>query len=575
MGNVTKFNIDKIKTTPPLEWQDLIIKASFGENAVQPNITPLEFTMVGDANKRCREHVQGGLSGGVGIFEGLDYSATVENVNGQIEFINGYLDFADGYSELGTDTVNVKAKLKEGLLSLDELTNSITFDYLLANGDIQESDFVKIPFIVEKRFNETQIALLSVVLAMMINHIATQIEKLAEDISTFVALVSVPPTGSAGAIVFQGLIIIARTAYITIMSKQIYELASDLFSYFYSPVRIEKGMRYRRMLEIGFNNLGFQFQSSISELDLFVYDPSKTEYNKNQSGIPRARDYGNLFSEFVSVCKKMFGANIGVENNIVYLERVNSDFWVKKSTLKMPKVLIDGEYPKTYNTDDLNRSFIVQYDYDYSDKWTIDNYRGTTYTVITSPNIFEDITKLTLKGYQRIDIPFALGSRKNGLTDIEKAMKVVFLAIDEVIEVFGGSSDFAGKIENRKGMLKKSDETHSIAKVLPLLANGHLPSNHRDLCSAKYLWQNGINERSFVANNFKRQRINYKDVVFGFGLSDYKNTINNSYFYTPDGRIGKFTGELEWSLEKDEAKASFWIEEIYTRNLYETEIEPS
>ena len=121
--------------------------------------------------------------------------------------------------------------------------------------------------------------------------------------------------------------------------------------------------------------------------------------------------------------------------------------------------------------------------------------------------------------------------------------------------------------------MKVETNNHTVPKVVYLDENGRLPADHRDLLGAKYLWDNYINELSFIQNNFRRQRKVYTGIEIPFGWRDFQNLINNSYFVLPDGRRGKVT-DIEWIISRDKATLSYWIEEKYTSNLTETFIEP-
>jgi len=63
----------------------------------------------------------------------------------------------------------------------------------------------------------------------------------------------------------------------------------------------------------------------------------------------------------------------------------------------------------------------------------------------------------------------------------------------------------------------------------------------------------------------------YQDVEIPFGIEDFKQLTVNPYFIF-NGSIAKIT-TFTWTTGKDIANVSFWVEEVYTRNLKESFIE--
>ena len=61
----------------------------------------------------------------------------------------------------------------------------------------------------------------------------------------------------------------------------------------------------------------------------------------------------------------------------------------------------------------------------------------------------------------------------------------------------------------------------------------------------------------------------YNDVEIPFLFEDYIKVSENAYFTTEDGKRGRLTS-LNWVIEQDIATVSYWVEEVYTKNLEET-----
>lgn len=66
-----------------------------------------------------------------------------------------------------------------------------------------------------------------------------------------------------------------------------------------------------------------------------------------------------------------------------------------------------------------------------------------------------------------------------------------------VMGVFGGGINFVSFVINKIGSLKVSDNNYCILKILILLGK-KLFVNYRNIVSVCYLWENYLNEKSFV-----------------------------------------------------------------------------
>ena len=92
-----KFYLDGTEIAPPLDWQGIEITASFENDATQANITIDNFTFVLDEAKKILDHIDTGLSGGLGIFEGLPFEMRINNATDSYNAFEGYLDLTDSF----------------------------------------------------------------------------------------------------------------------------------------------------------------------------------------------------------------------------------------------------------------------------------------------------------------------------------------------------------------------------------------------------------------------------------------------------------------------------------------------
>ena len=170
-----------------------------------------------------------------------------------------------------------------------------------------------------------------------------------------------------------------------------------------------------------------------------------------------------------------------------------------------------------------------------------------------------------MKGLEIKKIPVALGNKKTELSALEKALSAFYESANFVLNLFNKNT--SNPIQDRVNMLKISQPFFSVPKVLKMRGT-KLTNDYRSGLSAPYLWENYLNYDSFIRDNFNRQRKVFEGIQIPFSFDDYKKVKENSYFVTESGQVGKFTS-LEWTIEADKAEVSFWIQEVYTKNLKE------
>jgi hypothetical protein len=288
-----------------------------------------------------------------------------------------------------------------------------------------------------------------------------------------------------------------------------------------------------------------------------------------KTGLPNERDYGFTGLEFFELCEKMFNANIKVDGTILELRSKNDPYWKQSSTYQMPDYLLRV---KRFNTDELVFSRLIRFDTDeIADEWTLNNFKGTNYEIITNDTTINNSEAKYITKHETESIPVALGNRKDSLNGLENSLATLAGTVDEVINFFGGSSNLAGKITSRIGVLKVGTNNTTKPKLL-FVKGGKLPLNHRQKFSAKVLYNLYINEKSFVLNNFGGQKALYTLEGLPFGFDNFLNTIVNSNFVDTNSNHAKFRS-LNWLISGDTADGEYEQKEIYTTTLTETYIE--
>lgn len=563
-----KAYINGVRVDLPEDWQSIQVVANFGED-VQPAIETEDFTFVGSACDEIVKHIQLGY-----YFEGLPFRMEVQNGNDVRSVFDGYIDLTDSYEKLSTDRIKVKVKVKGGVDDLATKLSSFTYGYLDSLGVITSVD---VEYVIEKKNNVVEIVMTSVAIYLMTKEIAESIERISTNINNVQALFTtsasgVPPSPPLGAILLASLQLLVEIAYTAVLLVAIVKMATDLIQGFVSLVRKYKACSFYELLSSACEYLGYQFSSTISDLSNIHFLPSDPFNDKIESGVPRPNDAGYNCGDFFAICQRMFSARTVVLDNVVHFENLDSTFWVKQSSFKMPSVFKDVERK---NGSDLVGTRIISFTTDVADEWTIENIKGTYYDVRTLQTDYRNgFDYLNIKNIDDRIIPFALGNRKDQLNILEESIKTFASLVDTITGLFGGGTNFASSIQDRVGMLKFSANNHSVPKCL-YLVNGKLPANNRDLFSAKALYDRYIKAESFVLSENGGQKLIFEGVRIPFGFDDFTRLIKNSYFTDDNGNLGKVTN-VNWTVDGDYAEVNYWIKDPEaTDKLIEQYIEPS
>jgi len=159
---------------------------------------------------------------------------------------------------------------------------------------------------------------------------------------------------------------------------------------------------------------------------------------------------------------------------------------------------------------------------------------------------------VNIKGLNDVNVPFALGARKNRLTVTEKLVKGLFQVIDALTGVFGGGTNFAASIDARIGVLMISQEYFGVTKLMYTIG-GKQPANYLQLLSGSALWYNYHYINEMQLNGWKIK----SDVRVRIMESDFVNLLDNNYAEI-DGLMCEIL-RLEWIDERSFAQITYRI----------------
>ena len=518
INSEARFLLNGVQINAPLEWQDIKIVAEYEENSIQPSLAIEEFSFPLEARDSVNKWISDGLTNGVGIFEGMPFQLTLFNNQTIQEEFKAFLDFTNGYKDFPEDgKVDVSVIKDDSLDNFFGQVEGTTYGYLESIGVITSSDYIKVPYVVEKKFNMFEILMSSVVLYLMVKELAEAVEKLSNAIADVVGLSLFVGTGSTalGVVVMTILKAILILAYVAILTLAVIELSIKLFETLLPKKRDHLAIPLRTLLKSVCTHFGYNFISPIDFLDEVLFLPSNPNLDEKtfggfisvtkgtQSGIPNTFDYGYRCDELFEMAKNLFNAKYSIVNGEVHFRSRNDPYWVQQSTWSLPDVLLDT---KQYNTEEIKPERLLTFRVDQSDEWTIDNYLGTAYEIRTTQLTTIRKRAVLLKGFEEVNFNTALGTRKDELNALERFLKEVAGVVDDLTSFFGKSTNFVSQVSGRIGILKQTSNWHTVPKLIFTGGSERMPTNHRERWNSKILYDLYHSEKSFVLNNFQGQK---------------------------------------------------------------------
>lgn len=578
---------DGLYLREPRNWQELEISFDWLEQKQEGavNTTSLEF--VGEAYRYIKNRMLNGTSGGVGIFEGIPHRIEIGQVGNPVFVFDGYIDGADETTFIGDEEIIAKIKKTAGDDWLNDVADGFSFAYLHSIGEITNSDFVKVPYVINYIPDGMQVIMLSMSLFMMTKELIENAKELAQLIGQTVNA-STPVLGAsvglgAGVVtawdlgdwIMYGLYVIAKLIYIIAIVIAIVKLMEQLIEQLFPPMREHKGMTIKSLFTKGCQHLGLQLQSSLlDEIGDEVYIPLKDKKGQSgDKGFPTNTDPIYLFGDCIRYFKMRHRADFRIKDGVFIFER--EDYWQNTSGYVLPDVFNDQVRllnTFTPNTSEFVSNYNVHYQYDTQDKNTLDDTTGLTYQVITKPNTVVNPKLVNMKGLTQISLPFALGKRKDSYTDLEKFAREVFRVVDNLTGLFGGGTNFANKVEARIGALLLSSHFITVPKIVKMSGNKLAP-NQREILGAKKLWEKYHFIASFAEiNGIHNQWLRYPPVRIPITEEEILTIFDNNFMNTADGKRAMIE-KLVWQPDKGTAIVNYRVNEIYTNNLNLTFLE--
>jgi hypothetical protein len=469
-----------------------------------------------------------------GVFEGIPYR--VEMAQGIV--LQYYVDLTEN-AIFRDFEIEVTIKRRIAKDSFFDQADGTSFELLAAKG--VNFQFIDVPFLIVRDNLEESFVQLAISTYVMTKELIQAAKDLGTAITDFIQATVGSPIPPLGAIISLGIKVIIQAAYTAAVLIAVGELATQLIQVYFPNVRYLKACKVKELISKGCQYLGYQFQSNlldnfsgatilpvpltkekVSIFDNLSNSLSGTAFTK---GYPTAQDSTPTLGSLISAIETQCNAETKVVNGIVQLER--RDYWQNLTpNAIIPALVLQAERQDEYtlNTSDIWKRYYIHYQYDLSDIHTMDFFDPTDAEFSTEPANVVNADLVSIKGLQDVNIPFALGVRKNNLNFIEKTAKVFFVIIDAVSTLFGSGTNFAGSIDDRIGMLQISQQFFTQTKFLYLIGNKQ-PANYISFVSASGLW----NKFHFI-NQIQLYQFQVRsDVRTRISESDFVDLLNNNY----------------------------------------------
>lgn len=580
MANI-RYLTDGLDLKQPRNWRELEITFEFlnKKEVGAINTTSLEF--VGEAHRHLRQRFLNGMSGGVGIFEGVPIKIEVGETGNPVFTFDGYLDGTDETTFIGNEEIIAKVKKQAGDDWLNDVADGFSFAYLNSIGEITEADYIKVPYVINYVPDGLQLIMLSMSLFMMSKELIENSKELAELIGLTVnaatPVIGVSVGVGAGVVtawdlgdwIMYGLYVLAKLLYIIAITIAIVKLIEQLIEQLFPKMRYHKGMTIYSLFQKGCAHLNLGFQSTLLEAikDEVVIPSKDRKGGDGDTGHPTNIDPIYTFGDCIRVFMARHNAEYKIIDGVFIFER--KDYWQNLNGEVLPAVFTDQKRLLNSfvpNTQEFKANYNIHYQYDTQDQNTLDDTTGLTFQAITKPNVVNNPKLVNMKGLEEISIPFALGKRKDEFTTLEKFARDVFKFVDNLTGIFGGGTNFANKIEARIGALLLSSHFISVPKIVKM-SGGKLAPNQREQLGADKLWDLYHFINSFAEiNGIHNQYLRYPPVRIPITEQQILTIFENHFTTTPDGKRAMIE-RLVWQPYKGTAIVSYRVNEKYTENL--------
>ena len=507
----------------------------------------------------------------IGLFEAIPYRVELD---GGIT-LQYYVDLTESLTMRDHDC-EIKIKKRKSKDHFFEQADGTSFELMLSK-NVQFTTMDVPYFIIQDNQLETALTL-AISMYIMTEETISAAKELVESISEVIQAAT--PSVGTGVVVDTGDVIVAvlkaaaRLIYFAALLVALINLATKMFVLLFPPQRKMKGIKFKELLTKSCAFLGYQFESTIFDTETgwtllpvplvrdrqsifeFLPDEFFGSFNK---GVPSSSDTTATLGAFINAVETMFNATTHVNNGVVRIER--RDWWLNQTTNQIfPAMVLQGDRSDeyTFNTDEQWKRYYIHYQLDMTDLHNVDSpmYDFHDAEFSCEPTNIVNPDLVMIKGLNDVQIPFALGARKEKLNWLELIAKGFFEILDALTGLFGGGTNFAQQIGDRKNSLMISQQFFSVTKVL-YTTNGRQQPNFTNFVSANSLWNRFHYINQMQLNDFRIKT----NARIRMTSSDFVNLLANNYAEI-DGDVCEIL-RVEWIDETKNAQITYRVPDTF------------
>lgn len=535
----------------------------------EPNILQVDADKVilpREAKAIIDQHIQS-----VGFFEGIPYRIEM-GPNISLEY---YVDLTED-AVFRDYEIEVKIKRRNAYDNFFDQANGTSFELMAEKG--QFFPVALVDYLIIKD-NQTEIALTLALATFTISKtLADAVLQFNESIQDLIEATTpnatVPPAPPIGEIITLTLGAIAQLVYISFLIVALVNYVQQLVQTIYPPLLQMKGCKLKNLVEAGCSYLGYTLDSTLlNSLSNFVVVPVPLQGENSiffvQNGFgetkiyPTAQDTVPTLGILIDAIETTFNARTRVVNGVVQIER--RDYWAGTTSNQIIPALNlqdDRQSEIRYNTDEAWKRTYIHYLTDYADIHTIDNFNMSDAEYSTEKTNIINSDLVTIKGVNDVQIPFAMGMRKNRLTFVEKLVKAFLITIDDVINTFGGNGNYSATVDERVGVMAISQAYYSQTKLVYSI-NRKIPSDWIEKQQASAIYDNYHQINEIQVNGYKV----VNDAPVRLTANDFVTLLNNN-FAQIDGIVCEILS-IKFNDEKSLANITYRIPFNYANGQVE------
>lgn len=466
------------------------------------------ITLTNEAYSEVMSHVAQ-----LGLFEGIPYTVTIGTL--QLDYFVNMTQSA----QFSDSAVECKIQRRRATNWFMQRANATSWEVVHRNSPITGA--FDVPYIIVRDNQVELLVMLAISTYSLTKELIAAVRDLVDVTRGFIQAITpnptAPPLPPPGAIIAYALQLAAQIVYTAAVLIALIKVVKDLIELICPKVRYLKGQKVKNLLQQGCAYFGYNFESTLLDaipqltiLPVPMVDTNPSIFNillGNSTTYynlpyPTSMDTVPNVGDLLTSVKQWCNGKIRVIGNTVHLER--RDYWYNLASQSVVNTLNQQavrENSYTYNFGEMWKRHYSHYLFDLADTHTINSIAGIQSEKSTEPITVVNSDLVTITGLVDIQYNFALASRKNELTYIEKQLLILAQLGDTVINFFGGNSSLASLVTGRIGVMQISQQYFTNTKMM-YTVGGKQPANYLDYIGAPVVYDN-YHAIDQVAENLK------------------------------------------------------------------------